>query len=284
MCMPERGIHSAHEARAHEARQWCSVVPIIFLEFLAMAMPSGVLPIMISDHYGARAYLLTSMGQAVRGLLAFLASPAIGALSDLLGRKHLFVICITGSSAPYAILGLGASLDTHIAALGLSGALSATFPLAFAYIADVVPTHARAAAFGSTIGLGMGGAFLLGPLAGTMIEHHFGDRALFRVCLWITVLNAAFALAVLREKAHPPPAHTGMLLRRANPFASFALLRRNRALRLLCGIVLLYYFALWGFVANKGIYARRRFGQTSRQTAEQLTVFGLSAALSQSVG
>ena len=55
---------------------------------------------MISDHYGKRAYMLTSMGQGLRGLLAFLASPAVGALSDVVGRKYLFVVCITCRRPP----------------------------------------------------------------------------------------------------------------------------------------------------------------------------------------
>ena len=61
------------------------------------------------------------------------------ALSDALGRKYLFVACVLGTAAPYAGLGLGLSLDAHLLLLGLSGALAATFPLAFAYICDSVP-------------------------------------------------------------------------------------------------------------------------------------------------
>ena len=55
-------------------------------------------------------------------------------------------------------------------------------------------------------------------------------------------------------------------------------------MRRLSLIVLFYYFSLWGFVANKSIYARRRFGQSSAQTAAQLSTFGLSSVLAQSVG
>lgn len=263
---------------------WRVVIPILFLEFIVIAMPGGVLPIVLNDYYGKRAYLLLGYASTVKGTLAFLASPAIGALSDVLGRKHLFLACIIGTASPYAVLGLGASLDAHIVLVGLSGALAATFPLAFAYIADSVPARERSSAFGSAIGLGMGGAFLVGPAIGTALEHALGTAALWQVCLWTTVANGAFSSVCMRESTRPAPPPRAELLRRSNPLSSFAILRTSRAMRLLAAITFFYYFALWGFIANKGIYARRRFGQTSGQTAAQLTVFGAVAALSQSAG
>lgn len=60
--------------------------------------------------------------------------------------------------------------------------------------------------------------------------------------------------------------------------------RTNAAMRLLVLITAWYYFALWGLVANKGLYARRRFGLGSRETAAQLSTFGLASTLSQGAG
>ena len=59
------------------------------------------------------------------------------------------------------------------------------------------------------------------------------------------------------------------------------MVRANAAMRLLVLITAWYYFALWGLVANKGLYARRRFGLGSRETAAQLSTFGLASTLSQ---
>ena len=108
----------------------------------------------------------------MRNSQAFLTSPALGALSDMLGRKYIFITrktqlsparahilvlpslgcprfrplpvspptparSVVGTASPYAALGLGASLDVHLVLLGLTGTFAATFPLAFAYISDV---------------------------------------------------------------------------------------------------------------------------------------------------
>ena len=119
--------------------RWFAVVPVLFLDFLVMALPGGILPIMLNDHYGPRSYIIVGYAQSLKGMLAFIGAPIIGALSDVVGRKHLFLTCVLGTASPYAALGLGCSLDTHLALFGLSGMLAATFPLAFAYICDVVP-------------------------------------------------------------------------------------------------------------------------------------------------
>ena len=132
--------------------RWYAVVPVLFLDFLVMALPGGILPIMINDHYGPRSYVLVGYAQSLKGMLAFVASPAIGALSDAVGRKYLFLACVLGTASPYAALGLGCSLDTHLLLLGLSGILAATFPLAFADICDVVPEgSARTSAIGAPL-------------------------------------------------------------------------------------------------------------------------------------
>ena len=74
-----------------------------------------------------------------RGLLAFLATPALGALSDVLGRKWLFLVTVVGTSSPIVVLAFTENLDVHLAVWALSGLTAATFPLAFAYISDLVP-------------------------------------------------------------------------------------------------------------------------------------------------
>ena len=107
-------------------------------------------------------------------------------------------------SRPYAALGLGCSLDTHLLLLGLSGMLAATFPLAFAYICDVVPEGAaRISAIGSTIGFGLGMAFLIGPPLGSLLDHAYGPRAVFGACLWVTLANVVVALCGIVERPQP---------------------------------------------------------------------------------
>ena len=163
---PQCRVASFKPSQPQPDGRWFAVVPVLFLDFLVMALPGCILPIMLNDHYGPRSYIIVGYAQSLKGMLAFIGAPIIGALSDVVGRKHLFLTCVLGTASPYAALGLGCSLDTHLALFGLSGMLAATFPLAFAYICDVVPEGpARTSAIGSTIGFGLGLAFLGPPLA-----------------------------------------------------------------------------------------------------------------------
>lgn len=261
------------------------VVPILFLDFVAaMSLAGSVVQVMIADHFGAASYLIMGSTGTCRGVLSFLTSPALGSLSDVIGRKHLFLLTVAGTATPTCCLALGASLETYMVLYGLSGLFSATFPLAFAYIADHVPPSGRASAYGTAIGLGLGGAFLVGPPLGAWLNDVYGSSAVFRACLLLTAANLVFALVAMPESARPPPPNYDELFRRANPFSAFAMLRSNRAMRLLSAIVLCFYVALWGFLSNKGVYARRRFGISVSQTAAQLALFGLVSTLSQSLG
>ena len=261
-----------------------AVVFILFLDFLVISLPAGVLPIVVNDAFGRRSYILVGYAQTCKGILAFLTSPALGAFSDVLGRKGLFLATVLGTAAPNVALGLGFSLETHLVLVGLSGLLAATFPLAFAYIADNVPPQGRSSAFGLATGLGLGGAFLFGPPIGALINERYGSKDVFRACVWVTMLNICFTTICMRERGRPPAPPTRDLLRRANPFAAFGMLRTNLAMRLLSAIVLAFYVALWGFLSNKAVYARRRFHLTAPQTAAQLALFGLVSTLAQSIG
>ena len=283
------------------------IVPVLFLDFLVIALPRSLMPTLLDDAYGGRAYTLLGVAETVRGILTFLSAPIIGALSDVpyIGRKWLFIVCIIGTATPSLILAFTPRLDSYLLALALSGALASTFPLAFAHIADHVPRSRRASAFGIATGLGLGGAFTIGPVLGAAIEGWSGTgQAVFDLCLWLTVANVLIAAVAIRDARQPcaPRAATSdsddartadahshtctrqELLRRANPFGALALVRGNQALWTLSLIVFFYYLSLWGFIANSLLYCRRRFGLRPPEAAALLSIFGFTNLLAQSVG
>ena len=222
---PIAGLREPRNARgAYYNQRWALVVPILFLDFLVVSLPGGVLPVIINDEFGARSYSLVGWAQTTKGVLAFLTSPALGSCSDAVGRKWLFLLTVLGTACPNAALGLGFSLEVLLVLVGLSGLFAATFPLAFAYIADSVPPHERASAYGVAIGCGLGGAYLIGPPIGAVVSERSGSHAVFQVCLWISIVNALFATLAMREAERPPPPPLRELLRRANPFGRYSLM------------------------------------------------------------
>lgn len=80
------------------------VLPVLLLEFLALALTRAVLPALLLEHFGSRVYIVMGMVDCIRGLLAFLASPLFGKVSDVVGRKLCLMVTVMGTCAPVCSL------------------------------------------------------------------------------------------------------------------------------------------------------------------------------------
>ena len=80
------------------------VLPVLLLEFLALALTRAALPSMLVDRYGDSVYVVMGIADCVRGLLAFIACPLFGKLSDVIGRRVCLFITVMGTCAPVCSL------------------------------------------------------------------------------------------------------------------------------------------------------------------------------------
>jgi DHA1 family tetracycline resistance protein-like MFS transporter len=80
------------------------VLPVLLLEFLALALTRAVIPGMLLRAYGSRVYLVMGFADFVRGSLAFVASPLFGKISDLVGRRWCLLVTVLGTCAPVCSL------------------------------------------------------------------------------------------------------------------------------------------------------------------------------------
>ena len=119
MCLLPRGS-TAHERPLclRGQRQWAIVVPVIFLEFMVVAAVRAIIPELINDYYGERSYVVYGSADGARGFLAFLATPAFGALSDEVGRKWLFLVTVVGTASPIMVLALCRARGSNARARG----------------------------------------------------------------------------------------------------------------------------------------------------------------------
>ncbi len=108
-------------------------------------------------------------------LSASVATPILGRLGDMFGKRRLLVITMAALAAGTVIAGLASTLAVLLVgriAQGLGGAL---FPLAFAIIRDELPEERVAGAIGfisATLGIGGGlGITLAGPIAARLGYH-----------------------------------------------------------------------------------------------------------------
>ncbi|HUR75796.1 MAG TPA: MDR family MFS transporter [Sporichthya sp.] len=167
----------------------------VLLGALDGTMVAVALPTIVGDlggvedtHWVITAYLLTATASTL----------LYGRVSDLLGRKPVFLaaigIFLAGSALCAAAQGMG-SLAAARALQGLGG--GGLLSLALAVIADVVPARQRAryqGLFGAVFGL----ASVLGPVIGGPIVDHASWR-------WLFLLNLPVGAVVLAVVATQLP-------------------------------------------------------------------------------
>jgi DHA1 family tetracycline resistance protein-like MFS transporter len=82
------------------------VLPVLLLEFLALALTRAVLPHLLLERFENKVYLVMGVTECIRGLLAFVSCPLFGKLSDVVGRKLCLFVTVAGTCAPVCSLAL----------------------------------------------------------------------------------------------------------------------------------------------------------------------------------
>jgi MFS transporter, DHA1 family, tetracycline resistance protein len=181
-----------------EERSYVRILPVLFLEYLAISLARTLFPQMIVDGFGEYSYLVVGVSETVKGLLAFLSCPMFGKLSDKIGRKPCLLLTMLGSTFPVWILVFAPSITVYLISLSFSGLFSATFSLTFAYISDCVEGKKRAPAFGMALAT-FGLSFTIGPLLGSYIAQEFDANVVFATSMFLVVINLIYIVVALPE-------------------------------------------------------------------------------------
>lgn len=187
----------------------------------------------------------------------FLATPAIGAISDRYGRRPVMLICVLGSALSYFMFGWAGALWVLFFSRiidGITGGVAAT---AQAYIADTSKPGERSKNFGLT-GVAFGLGFILGPaLGGALAGIHItlpiffaGGLALFNAILGYFTLPESLSLEKRRT----------ICLKDLNPLSQITDLLRNRRIRGFLWSTFIFNFAFSGFTSIFVLFLSERLG------------------------
>lgn len=140
-------------------------------------------------------------------VMQFAATPLLGRLSDLVGRRPVLWLSLLGSAAGYLVLALTSRFEWVLAARILDGVTGGNIAVAQAAMADVSAPEERSKALGM-IGAAFGLGFVLGPaLAGLLSGSGLGQRLLethgwhlpFFVAAGLSLLASVMVLAWMPE-------------------------------------------------------------------------------------
>ncbi len=251
------------------------------LDVLALGIVIQVLPMLLldlADGDTADAAGLLVLFTSVWGLMQFLCSPVLGALSDRFGRRPIILISCLGLGLDHVFMALASTVELLFVGRVVSGITSATISTARAYVADVSPPDQRAKAFG-VVGMSFGIGFILGPAIGGFLGE-ISPRLPFWASAVASLANALFGWFVLPESL-PPEKRSAFSWKRANPVGALRLLVSHPQLPSLATIHFLITLVQQVLPAVFVLYTARRYGWDERTIGFTLVGLGLCSALVQ---
>jgi EmrB/QacA subfamily drug resistance transporter len=167
----------------------------LLLAALDQTIVSTALPTIVGELGGLNhlswvvtAYLVTSTA----------STPLWGKISDLYGRKPMYIIAIVVFLVASALAGLSQSMWQLIATRGLQGiGGGGLLALTFAIVGDVIPPRDRGKYQGY-----FGAVFGLSSIAGPLLGGFFVDRLSWRWIFYINLPIGAIALFVISGVLH----------------------------------------------------------------------------------
>jgi MFS transporter, DHA1 family, tetracycline resistance protein len=253
----------------------------IFLDVLGIGIIIPILPGIVTEFVGgdesaaARWYGPLA---AVYATMQFLFAPAIGALSDRLGRRPVLLVSMAGFGLSYLLLWWAPTLGWLFLARVVSGITGATITTANAYLADVSTPQNRAQNFG-LVGAAFGLGFVFGPALGGVLGS-VDPRMPFLASAVLVGVNLLYGYFVLPESL-PPEKRRAFALKDANPLGS---LGRLRQWPLVAGLTTAFVFST---LAQRGLetvwvlYTSWRYGWEELQNGLTLALVGITVAIVQ---
>jgi len=192
--------HSFHLEPRQKLEILLAILLALFLFALDQTVVGTALPLIVTDLEGQELY---TWAVTVYLLTATISGPIYGKLSDLYGRRPIFIWAL----GLFLLASIGAGLSQEMwqfilarAAQGLGG--GAVFPIALAVIADLYPPEERAK-YGALFGAVFGLSSVLGPFLGGGIADNFGWPAIFYINVPLALISLVICWRLLPPVKNP---------------------------------------------------------------------------------
>jgi DHA1 family tetracycline resistance protein-like MFS transporter len=250
----------------------------VFVDMIGYGIVIPLLPFYVRQ-YASGAVLIGLLG-SLYAAMQFVGGPFLGGLSDRAGRRPVLLLCLSGASLAYLLLGLGDTLLLLVTAVVLAGGAGGTQATAQAYIADSTAPEDRARGLG-LIGAAFGLGLIAGPVLGGLLSlFSLGAPAFAASALALS--NVVFGLFVLPESL-PAEHRAPTPILRLNPVSQLGGVLKMGDIRALLLAVFLLNLSFAGLLINFPLFSNVRFGWSATVNAFFFAFVGLCAVLTQGV-
>lgn len=231
----------------------------MFLNFLGFSIIIPILPFLVQkfvpDNNSLAIY--TSILFSVYALCQFLSAPALGAMSDLWGRRPILLASLFGSIIGYLFLALGGSFWILLVGRIIDGLTGGNISTVFAYVADITEPKERSKYYGM-IGAAGGFGFMIGPAIGGVLGAVHLTLPLY-LAAGITLVNMIWGYFVLPESLKKEHRLEKFELSHLNPFGHLFELFRIDILKKLFITSFIFFFAFNSIYGITSIYTKDIF-------------------------
>lgn len=245
-----------------------------FLGAMGMGLVNPLVPY-LAERFAAQhqlALLLSALSISYSGA-AFLAAPALGALSDRFGRRPVLLLSVLGSAIGYALF--GAAQATWVLVVGrlIDGFTAGNFSAAFAAMADSTRAEDRGRNFGY-LGASAGAGLIAGPAIGGLLAH-FDPAAPLYFAAGLCSLNALFGLLFMPETRIQGANPESLSLMRLNPLTQLRSLLELSPLRPLLAASVLFTIPFAMMTTLLALLSKERLAWTATQASTVFIAVGL---------
>ena len=178
-----------------QKRGLITIFLVVFIDLVGFGIIIPILPY-YAKAFGANATILGLLMMCYSGM-QFLFAPFWGKLSDHYGRRPILLTTIAGITFSLFLLAWGPTLAWLFISRILGGFFGANISTASAYIADITSPEKRAKGMGM-VGAAFGLGFLFGPVIGGFLSQWGYGTAAFGAGI-LGIANLIFALVSLQE-------------------------------------------------------------------------------------
>ena len=251
------------------------VLSSVLVDVIGFGIVIPILPYYVTE-FGASPVVVTLLFAAF-SFFSFLSAPLLGAWSDRIGRRPIFLLSVTSTAIGWFVFASANSLWMLFLGRIIDGCAAGNFTTAQSYMVDLAKDEKERSANIGLIGAAFGVGFILGPLIGgalSKVSHSFP----FWIAGGLATVNAVSAFFFLPETHHKRDAHSPMNF---NPLAPLMRAARDKTMRPLYFTWSFFAFAIVTSQSVFGLFVKDVFGFSAFQTGMMFTMVGVIVVLNQ---